>query len=101
MVDNYSPGQTVTMTVKRAGQTQNIKVKLGTRPAATRPAADTTSEPGGASARPAGACGGVRRSRPAANRRRRVASAVARAPNAITRDQQRPEGAGAEGVASA
>ncbi len=35
MVDNYSPGQTVTMTVKRAGQTQSIKVKLGTRPAAT------------------------------------------------------------------
>ena len=35
MVDNYSPGQTVTLTVKRGGQTQNIKVKLGTRPAST------------------------------------------------------------------
>jgi putative serine protease PepD len=35
MVDQYSPGQTVTMQVKRGGQTQNIKVKLGTRPAAT------------------------------------------------------------------
>jgi putative serine protease PepD len=35
MVDNYSPGQTVTMTVKRAGKTQNITVKLGTRPAST------------------------------------------------------------------
>jgi putative serine protease PepD len=34
-IDNYTPGQTVTMTVSRAGQTQNIKVKLGTRPAST------------------------------------------------------------------
>ena len=33
MVDNFTPGQTITVTVKRAGQTQNIKVKLGTRPA--------------------------------------------------------------------
>ncbi|MEO6859174.1 MAG: trypsin-like peptidase domain-containing protein [Solirubrobacteraceae bacterium] len=32
-VDTYSPGQTVTMTVKRGGQTLHIKVKLGTRPA--------------------------------------------------------------------
>jgi S1-C subfamily serine protease len=34
-VDKYGPGQTVTMTIKRNGQTQNIKVKLGTRPAST------------------------------------------------------------------
>ena len=34
-VDNYAPGQTVTLTVKRGGQTQSIKVKLGTRPAQT------------------------------------------------------------------
>jgi putative serine protease PepD len=34
-VDNYSPGQTVTLTVRRNGQTKQIKVKLGTRPAAT------------------------------------------------------------------
>jgi putative serine protease PepD len=34
-VDNYLPGQTVTLTIKRSGQTQSIKVKLGTRPAAT------------------------------------------------------------------
>jgi putative serine protease PepD len=32
-VDNYSPGDKVTMTVKRGGQTLNIKVTLGTRPA--------------------------------------------------------------------
>jgi S1-C subfamily serine protease len=35
MVDDYSPGQTVTMTIQRAGHTLNIKVKLGTRPAST------------------------------------------------------------------
>jgi S1-C subfamily serine protease len=35
MVDQFSPGQTVTMTIRRAGQTQSIKVKLGTRPAQT------------------------------------------------------------------
>jgi putative serine protease PepD len=35
LVDNFTPGQTVTMTVKRGGQTQQIKVKLGTRPART------------------------------------------------------------------
>jgi S1-C subfamily serine protease len=34
-VDKYGPGQTVTMTVHRNGQTLNIKVKLGTRPAST------------------------------------------------------------------
>jgi putative serine protease PepD len=34
-VDNYAPGQTVTLTVKRDGQAQNIKVNLGTRPAQT------------------------------------------------------------------
>ncbi|MEA2211339.1 MAG: hypothetical protein QOF83_1287 [Solirubrobacteraceae bacterium] len=34
-VDSFSPGQTVTMTVQRAGQTLHVKVKLGTRPAST------------------------------------------------------------------
>ncbi len=32
-VDTYSPGTTVTVTVKRGGQSKDIKVKLGTRPA--------------------------------------------------------------------
>jgi S1-C subfamily serine protease len=31
-VDNFSPGQTVTMTIKRGGTTQSLKVKLGSRP---------------------------------------------------------------------
>jgi S1-C subfamily serine protease len=31
-VDTYQPGQTVTITVKRGGQTLQIKVKLGARP---------------------------------------------------------------------
>jgi putative serine protease PepD len=31
-VDRYSPGQSVTFTVKRSGGTQNIKLTLGTRP---------------------------------------------------------------------
>jgi S1-C subfamily serine protease len=35
IVSNYSPGQTVTMTVRRGGETKNVKVKLGTRPAQT------------------------------------------------------------------
>jgi putative serine protease PepD len=34
-VDNYAAGQTVTFSVKRGGQTQNIKVTLGSRPAQT------------------------------------------------------------------
>jgi putative serine protease PepD len=34
-VDNYRPGQTVTLTVQRGGKQQQIKVKLGTRPATT------------------------------------------------------------------
>jgi putative serine protease PepD len=34
-VDNYAPGTTVTMSVKRGGQTKSIKVTLGTRPAQT------------------------------------------------------------------
>ena len=34
-IDTYAPGQTVTMTVKRAGKTMTIKVKLGTRPASS------------------------------------------------------------------
>jgi S1-C subfamily serine protease len=35
MVDAYQPGQTITLTIKRGSQTISIKVKLGTRPAAT------------------------------------------------------------------
>jgi putative serine protease PepD len=31
-VDNYAPGDTLTLTVKRGGQTQDYKLKLGTRP---------------------------------------------------------------------
>ncbi|MFZ0089153.1 MAG: trypsin-like peptidase domain-containing protein [Solirubrobacteraceae bacterium] len=34
-IDNYSPGQTVTLTINRQGQTKHIQVKLGTRPAQT------------------------------------------------------------------
>jgi putative serine protease PepD len=34
-IDSYAPGDTVTLTVKRGGQTQTIKVKLGTRPTTT------------------------------------------------------------------
>src|SRR5262249_6612948 len=34
-IDNYQPGQTVTMTVHRGGKTLSVKVKLGTRPAST------------------------------------------------------------------
>jgi len=31
-VDNYAPGTQITLTVKRSGRTQNIKLTLGTRP---------------------------------------------------------------------
>jgi putative serine protease PepD len=31
-IDTYSPGQTVTLTIKRSGQTKQITVKLGVRP---------------------------------------------------------------------
>ncbi|MHB8657189.1 MAG: S1C family serine protease [Solirubrobacteraceae bacterium] len=31
-IDQYSPGDTVTLTIKRGGQTQQVKLKLGTRP---------------------------------------------------------------------
>jgi putative serine protease PepD len=34
-VDNYAPGQTITLTVKRGGQTKTIQLKLGTRPQTT------------------------------------------------------------------
>jgi putative serine protease PepD len=34
-IDNYSPGQTVTLTVHRSGQTKQVQVKLGVRPTAT------------------------------------------------------------------
>jgi S1-C subfamily serine protease len=33
-IDGYSPGNTVTLTVKRSGQSNQIKLKLGTRPQA-------------------------------------------------------------------
>jgi putative serine protease PepD len=36
MIDNYQPGQTVTMTVKRSGNTLTLKVKLGNRPASAQ-----------------------------------------------------------------
>lgn len=35
IIDNFNPGQTVTLTVRRGGSTQQVKVKLGVRPAAT------------------------------------------------------------------
>ena len=31
-VDNYAPGQTITLTVKRSGESHSIQLKLGTRP---------------------------------------------------------------------
>ncbi len=34
-VDNYAPGNTITLTVRRAGQNRTIKLTLGTRPNAT------------------------------------------------------------------
>jgi putative serine protease PepD len=34
-VDNFKPGQTLTLTVRRAGQTKTLKVTLGTRPASS------------------------------------------------------------------
>ena len=34
-IDDYSPGQTVTLTVQRSGQTKHVQVKLGVRPTAT------------------------------------------------------------------
>ncbi len=34
-VDNFKPGQTVTMTIKRSGQSKQVKVTLGNRPATT------------------------------------------------------------------
>ena len=33
-VDTNAPGQTITLTVKRGGSTQHVKVTLGTRPSA-------------------------------------------------------------------
>jgi putative serine protease PepD len=41
-IANYSPGQTVTMTVRRGGSTTTVRVKLGTQPAAA-----TASSTGG------------------------------------------------------
>jgi S1-C subfamily serine protease len=34
-VDSFTPGETITLTVKRGGQTSDIKMKLGTRPASS------------------------------------------------------------------
>ncbi len=34
-IDSYTPGHSVTLTVKRSGQTKQISLKLGTRPAST------------------------------------------------------------------
>ena len=34
-IDNYSPGQTVTLTIHRSGQTKQVQVKLGVRPNST------------------------------------------------------------------
>jgi putative serine protease PepD len=34
-IDGYSPGDKVTLTIKRGGQQQNVKMTLGTRPAST------------------------------------------------------------------
>ncbi|HWD75603.1 MAG TPA: trypsin-like peptidase domain-containing protein [Solirubrobacteraceae bacterium] len=34
-IDNYSPGQTVTLTVTRSGQSKQIQVKLGVRPSSS------------------------------------------------------------------
>jgi putative serine protease PepD len=41
-IDNYKPGQTVTMTIKRSGQSQQVKVTLGNRPAQTPTGGSTT-----------------------------------------------------------
>jgi putative serine protease PepD len=35
-VDNYAPGQTITMTVTRNGQSKSVQMKLGTRPQTTQ-----------------------------------------------------------------
>ena len=34
-MDTYAPKQTITLTVKRGGSTQQIKLTLGTRPTST------------------------------------------------------------------
>ena len=34
-IDKYKPGQTVTVTVKRSGQSKQVTVTLGNRPAQT------------------------------------------------------------------
>jgi S1-C subfamily serine protease len=46
-IDNYSPGQTVTLTVQRSGQTKQIQVKLGVRPTSS-----PSSSAGGGSTTP-------------------------------------------------
>jgi putative serine protease PepD len=43
-IANYSPGQTVTLTVNRSGQTKQVQVKLGVRPAST-PGASQANTP--------------------------------------------------------
>jgi putative serine protease PepD len=46
-IANYSPGDTVTMTVKRSGSTSQVKVKLGTQPPAAAGASSSGSGGGG------------------------------------------------------
>jgi len=42
-IDNYDPGNTVTLTVKRSGQVKQIKVKLGVRPAQAAGSSQSTA----------------------------------------------------------
>ncbi|MBV9473907.1 MAG: hypothetical protein JO206_13140, partial [Solirubrobacterales bacterium] len=35
-VDTYSPGQTITLTIKRGGSVHNVQIKLGARPASAQ-----------------------------------------------------------------
>ncbi len=44
-IATYSPGDTVTLTVKRGGQTKTIKLKLGSQPA--QPPGSSQSQGGG------------------------------------------------------
>jgi putative serine protease PepD len=41
-IDNYSPGQTVTLTVTRSGQSKQVQVKLGVRPSSSPNATGST-----------------------------------------------------------
>ena len=72
-LDTYSPGQKITLTITRNGQTKQVQVTLGTRPA--RPGASTAAEPAPTPAQALAA---------AAHRRRRAASAVTSTPAATS-----------------